>query len=65
MFTPLCHAAIEGHIEQTDVKNQELDKKLFTGEVEKLEQEDVIKMTVSQVLSSGYTQEGDEFFAEV
>ena len=65
LFAPLCHAAIEGHIEQTDVKNQELDKKLFTGEVEVLEQKDVIKMTVSQVLSSGYTQEGDEFFAEV
>ena len=65
LFTPLCHAAIEGHIERTDTRNKELDKKLFTGEVETLEAKDVIKMTVSQVLSAGYTQEGDEFFAEV
>lgn len=65
LFTPLCHAAIEGHIERTDTQNKELDKKLFTGEVETLEAKDVIKMTVSQVLSAGYTQEGDEFFAEV
>ena len=65
LFTPLCHAAIEGYVEQTDIKSKELDKKLFTGEVETLEAKDVIKMTVSQVLSAGYTQEGDEFFAEV
>lgn len=65
LFTPLCHAAIEGHIEHTDTRQQELDKKLFTGEVETLETKDTIRMTVSQVLSSGYTQEGDEFFAEV
>ena len=64
-FSPLCHAAFEGHVEHTDIKQQELDKKLFTGEVETIKSEEIIHMTVSQVLSSGYTQEGDEFFAEV
>lgn len=41
------------------------NKKLFTGEIEQLEAKDEIRMTVSQVLSSGYTEEGDEFFAEI
>ncbi len=65
LFTPVSFAAFEGHVEQTKIKKEELDKKLFTGEVETLDTKDVIKMTVSQVLSAGYTQEGDEFFAEV
>ena len=38
---------------------------MFTGEVEKLEKKDVIEMTVSQVLDSNLSVEGDEFFAEV
>ncbi len=57
-------ATISGHIEKNDSK-EELNKKLFTGEIEKLDGDDVINLTVSQVLSSGYTVEGDEFFAEV
>lgn len=55
---------ISGRVEKDDM-NKPLDKKLFTGEIEKLDGDDVINLTVSQVLSSGYTLEGDEFFAEV
>ena len=43
---------------------------LIGGEInsqlyEKLERKDTINLTVSQTLSSGYSLEGDEFFAEV
>ena len=56
---------MSGHIQKDDTIQQDLDKKLFTGEIEKLDGNDVINLTVSQVLSAGYTIEGDEFFAEV
>ncbi len=56
---------ISGRVEKEDKNIEHLDKKLFTGEIEKLDDDDVINLTVSQVLSSGYTLEGDEFFAEV
>ena len=54
----------KGRAEVTN-KIEEKNQKLFTGEIDQLEAKDVIKMTVSQVLSSGYTEEGDEFFAEI
>lgn len=54
----------KGRAEVTN-KLEEKNKELFTGEIDQLEAKDVIKMTVSQVLSSGYTEEGDEFFAEI
>lgn len=57
-------ATFQGRAEVTDRLDKE-NKKLFTGEIDQLETKDVIKMTVSQVLSSGYTEEGDEFFAEI
>jgi len=56
---------ISGHIQKDDTINQELNKELFTGEIEKLDGNDVINLTVSQILSSGYTVEGDEFFCDV
>ena len=60
-----CYA-IKGHVQKDDQNSQEYNKELFTGEIEKIDaRKDVINLTVSQVLSSGYTQEGDEFFAEV
>lgn len=62
--TAFC-AEMKGQIEQTEILKEELDKKLFTGEIEKLDKSAKVKMTVSQVLSSGYTIEGDEFFAEI
>lgn len=56
---------ISGYIEKQGENQQALDKELFTGEVEKLDEKSNINLTVSQVLSSGFTLEGDEFFAEV
>lgn len=55
---------LQGHAEVTDTQRKD-NEKLFTGEVDQLDSKDVIKMTVSQVLSSGYTEQGDEFFAEI
>lgn len=52
----------------TVVENEEFKKiedELFTGKVETLNRKDVINMTVSQVLDSSISIEGDEFFAEV
>lgn len=40
-------------------------QELFTGKVNALNQKDVLRMTVSQVLDGKYSMEGDEFFAEV
>lgn len=53
----------QGHAEKTEQKQQQSE--LFTGNVDTLDQKDVIKMTVSQVLDVSFSQEGDEFFAEV
>lgn len=57
-------ADLSGHI-QKDETNKTEQKEIFTGEIEKLDEKDTINLTVSEVLSSGYTIEGDEFFAEV
>ncbi len=54
---------MHGHVEIND--NQRPQNDYFTGEQESMDKGDVIQMTVSEVMSSGYTQEGDEFFAEV
>lgn len=56
---------IHGSIEKTDTPEEQLQKELFTGEIELLEKKDVIRMTVSQVLDANINMEGDEFFAEV
>ena len=66
LFSPYCYAeGIKGHVQKDTTNSREYDKNIFTGEVEKIEKKDTIELTVSQVLSSGITQEGDEFFAEV
>ena len=52
----------KGRAEINDKLEKE-NKELFTGEIDQLDTKDVIKMTVSQVLTSGITEEGDEFFA--
>jgi len=64
MQTGFCDT-ISGHIEKDENNNQNTNQELFTGEIETLDKKDTINLTVSQVLSSGYTLEGDEFFAEV
>ena len=62
--TDTSNDIFQGHAEYTN-KLEEKNKELFTGEIDQLVPKDVIKMTVSQVLSTGYTEEGDEFFAEI
>ena len=64
VFLPVSADSLKGGIEQTDMKGN-VNKELFTGEIDTLEEKDTIKMTVSQVLNGTYTEEGDEFFAEI
>jgi len=53
----------QGHAETTDsIKEQ---SEYFTGKVDKLGRNDVLKMTVSKILDVNFSKEGDEFFAEV
>lgn len=62
----ICFASSEpfkGHAEKTD--SAQPQSELFTGKVENLDRRDVIRMTVSQVIDGSFSQEGDEFFAEV
>ena len=54
----------QGHAEKVNTMPQE-QSELFTGKVELLDEKDVIKMTVSQVIDGNLSLEGDEFFAEV
>lgn len=54
---------IRGGVQKEDKLLQQ--ENIFTGETHKVQSRDVINMTVSQVLSGAYSQEGDEFFAEV
>ena len=60
----LAAEPLHGYIEETDEYRQ-MQEELFTGEIEHLDRKDVINMTVSQVLDSSYSIEGDEFFAQV
>lgn len=65
-YTEKSNKLFHGHAEKSDTIRRD-DKEIFTGEIEEFgdERRDFINMTVSQVLSSGYTESGDEFFAEV
>jgi len=55
---------LKGSVTETsEYKN--LQDELFTGKIETLNRKEIINMTVSQVLDSSYSIEGDEFFAEV
>lgn len=53
----------QGHAEKTDKVKE--NSELFTGKIENLDKKDILKMTVSQVIDGTFSQEGDEFFAEV
>lgn len=55
---------LKGSVSETD-NYQPGQSELFTGKIETLNRKDVINMTVSQVLDSSVSLEGDEFFAEV
>lgn len=58
-----CADVFQGHAEKSDQKQEQSE--LFTGKIDTLDRKDVVKMTVSQVLDASFSQEGDEFFAEV
>lgn len=55
---------LKGSVSENETYKQ-IENELFTGNVETLERKDIINMTVSQVLDSSISEEGDEFFAEV
>ncbi len=61
---PVFAAPFQGHAEVTDDKDK-APSEIFTGDTDTIETKDIINMTVSQVLSAGISEEGDEFFAEV
>lgn len=63
--TAVLADVLQGHAEKTEQYEQQVKQELFTGKVENLERKDIINMTVSQVLDSNLSIEGDEFFAEV
>lgn len=64
--TALLQAAepLKGSVTETD-EYKKIEDELFTGKVETLNKKEIINMTVSQVLDSSFSIEGDEFFAEV
>lgn len=55
---------LKGSVTETG-EFQKIQDELFTGKIETLNKKEIINMTVSQVLDSSYSTEGDEFFAEV
>ena len=62
-FTLLSVAEpLKGSVSESSEYKQTQDD-IFTGKVESLNHKDVINMTVSQVLDSSISVEGDEFFA--
>ena len=60
----LAAEPLKGSVTENDMYQQVQDE-LFTGRIETLSKKEVIHMTVSQVLDSSFSIEGDEFFAEV
>jgi len=67
MFTTAPVLAIEplkGSVTETNEIKQ-IEDELFTGKIETLNKREIIHMTVSQILDSSISIEGDEFFAEV
>ena len=55
---------LKGSVTETGEYQQKQDE-IFTGKIETLNRKEIINMTVSQVLDSSFSIEGDEFFAEV
>lgn len=64
MFPVTASEPLKGSVTETDEYRQ-LEDDIFTGKVETLNRKEIINMTVSQVLDSSFSVEGDEFFAEV
>ena len=55
---------LKGSVTETGEYQQKEDE-ICTGKIETLNRKEIINMTVSQVLDSSFSIEGDEFFAEV
>lgn len=64
MLPVIASEPLKGSVTETDEYRQ-LEDDIFTGKVETLNRKEIINMTVSQVLDSSFSVEGDEFFAEV
>lgn len=60
----LADDVLKGGVTENDFIKK-FEQEIFTGEIESLDRKDIIHMTVSKVLDSSITIEGDEFFAEV
>ncbi len=60
----LAAEPLKGSVTETG-EFQKMQDELFTGKIETLNKKEIINMTVSQVLDSSFSIEGDEFFAEV
>ena len=62
--TVFAQEPLKGSVSENDIYRQVQDE-LFTGKIETLNKKEIINMTVSQIIDSSYSIEGDEFFAEV
>ncbi len=56
---------LHGGVSENNQIYKQIETDVFTGQIETLNRKEVINMTVSQVLDSSFSLEGDEFFAEV
>lgn len=54
---------LKGSVTQTD--NEKPYSEMFTGEVDKLDRKDTVKLTVSHIINGTINEAGDEFFAEI
>lgn len=60
----LAQEPLKGSVSESDTYTEQSGD-IFTGKIETLGRKEIINMTVSQVLDSSVSLEGDEFFAEV
>ncbi len=65
ILTPVFAAEpLKGSVTES-AEFKQYEDEMFTGKIETLNRKEIINMTVSQILDSSYSIEGDEFFAEV
>lgn len=65
ILTPVLAAEpLKGSVTES-AEFKQYEDEMFTGKIETLNRKEIINMTVSQILDSSYSIEGDEFFAEV
>ncbi len=55
-------APLKGSVSEDETINH---SKMFTGQTDKLDKKDTVKLTVSHVINGSINEEGDEFFAEI